>query len=264
MEGERMRGVVHVLVIGLVAVVTAGLLLTGIAKVREAAARMQCSDNLKLNGMSLHNYHDVNGRFPPAGMPDPELPPERRLSWLVALVPYVEATDLYAKMEKAEGWDSERNRFLALLEIRYLRCPGFPERPPASTLVPTHYVGIAGLGTDAVALPPGDVRAGFLGYERKVRFEDLGHHTSSLLVAIETVQTNGSWTAAGPPTVRGLDLDAPPYLGRDGQFGGTHSGGANALFADGSVRFLGEALSVETLAALISRAGGEPVGSALD
>jgi prepilin-type processing-associated H-X9-DG protein len=229
-----MRGVVQVLVAVVVAVVTAGLLLNAVVNVREAAARMSCTNNLKQLGFSLRNYDDAQGRFPPAGLPNPALSPEQRLSWLVALVPYAEANDLLTRMKEKEGWDSERNRFAALIKMPYLRCPAFPESPPTSTLEPSHYVGLAGLGSDAAVLPPGDARAGFFGYDRTVRSGDLGARDSSILVAIETVQVSGSWTAAGPPTVRGLDPDALPYR----QFGGTHAGGANALFADRSVRFL--------------------------
>jgi prepilin-type processing-associated H-X9-DG protein len=54
----------------------------------------------------------------------------------------------------------------------------------------------------------------------------------------ETCRATGSWTAAGPPTVRGLADDGSPYLGREGQFGGIHNQGLNIAFADASVRFV--------------------------
>jgi prepilin-type processing-associated H-X9-DG protein len=249
-----MRGLIQVLVAVVVALLTAGLLLTGVAAVRDAAGRLQCTNNLKQLGISLRNYHDTNKGFPPAGMPNPDVSPEHRLSWIVAIVPFVEADNLFARMKEKEGWDAERNRFAALIKMHYLRCPGFPEEPPTSTLEPTHYLGIAGLGTDAAALPAGDAMAGFFGYDRTVRSADLGDHASSLLV-VETARVTGSWTAAGPPTVRGLDLESRPCLGKDGQFGGTHSGGANASFADASVRFLRGDLDAQAWQAMVTLKG---------
>jgi prepilin-type processing-associated H-X9-DG protein len=54
-----------------------------------------------------------------------------------------------------------------------------------------------------------------------------------------------------------------PYYGVDGtgQIYGFHDGGVNTLFGDGSVRFLPSALDINTLAALVTRAGGEPVSA---
>jgi prepilin-type processing-associated H-X9-DG protein len=57
--------------------------------------------------------------------------------------------------------------------------------------------------------------------------------------------------------VRGLDPAGPPYLGGDGQFGGTHRDGVNALFADASVRFLGYSTRPEVFEAFATIKGGK-------
>lgn len=261
-RGVNVRLAANVFVAVLILVVSGSLTSIGIAKVREAAARMQCTNNLKQFGLSVRDYASANDKLPAADLPNPALPPEQRLSWLVVIVPYVEANNIYSRMDKDKGWEAEENRFAALMPLKYLQCPSYPQGTPVSTLVPTDYVGIAGVGADAASLPKDDLRAGFFGYDRILTPKDIQGRASTLLLAAETCRAEGAWTAAGPPTVRGL-TDGSPYLGRGGQFGGLHPEGANVLMADGSVRLLSRDTSadvLESMAVLRVGKGDTPVG----
>jgi prepilin-type processing-associated H-X9-DG protein len=258
-----MRHIVSTLVVVLLLALCGVLLVVGIARVRDAAARANCTSNLKQIALAVLNYQETYRALPSADLPNPALRPEKRLSWLVSIVPFVEAGNLYSKMDREKSWDAEENRFAALLIYRVYQCPSYRERPPVSTLVPSHYLGISGIGADAVGLPRDDPRAGLFGYQGKLRLAEIERGAGNVLLAVETDRASGSWTAAGPPTVRGLEPGSPPYLGTNGQFGGIHPDGANAVFLDGTVRFLADSLdptvfeSSATLKGQGAKAGGE-------
>ena len=182
-------------------------------------------------------------------MPNRELPPEKRLSWLVAIYPYAQASPLYSKMKKEASWDAEENRFAALTVLRLFQCPAYPPGFPISTLVPSHYVGIAGIGLDAAALPSSNP-CGFFGYDRELALSDIEGYKSTLVAVAETGQASGAWTAGGPATVRGLESGGAPYLAVGGPFGGYHWGGVNVLMADASVRLLSRDTAPEVLEAM--------------
>src|SRR5262249_19160103 len=83
-----------------------GLLLPAVQKVREAASRMRCSNNLHQIGLALHGYHDTNGRFPPGyvdGNTNPNVTPDFDVGpgwgWAAFLLPWVEQDNLYKQID---------------------------------------------------------------------------------------------------------------------------------------------------------------------
>jgi prepilin-type processing-associated H-X9-DG protein len=243
-----------------------------VLNLQETSNRVGCQNNYRLIGHGVNNYHDVQRHFPPATVAHPDLPPDRRLSWLVAVLPYLEAEPaekrrasvyqaVYERVELKESWDDEANRKAAHTALRAYLCPSLASWPLPNNPAPTTYVGVAGVGPGAAELPPDDPRAGFFGYDRRLTRDELQRRRGDgqTLIVAETAERLGPWAAGGFPTCRGLDPAQRPYLGVGRPFGGLHPGGLQALFADGSVLFLRDSLEPDKLEALVTLAApGEP------
>jgi prepilin-type processing-associated H-X9-DG protein len=253
--------VLHVVIVAFIVLIVGSLLIVAIGKVREAANKTECANNLKQVGLAVHNYRDTFRYFPPAGKINANLPVEKRLGWLYLIVPFVESDNIYRQIDQDQAWDSEKNRAIPLIVWhRVYQCPSYLDRPPNSKFIPTHYLGITGVETEAATLPLDDPKAGFFGYERKLKEEDIKRGLSNTLATAETAWAGGAWTAA-PDSVHGVDAGGSPYLGVPQQFGGNHPSGANVLFADGSVRFLENSFDPQEFERMATISRGTPPSS---
>lgn len=122
------------------AVVSAGVGLPAVQKARNAAARMQSTNNLKQIGLAMHNYHDTHGSFPPAAICDKK--GKKLLSWRVAILPFIEQDNLYKQFKLDEPWDSEHNKPLGEVAVKAFVDP----RADTSKATHTHYKVFVGGG----------------------------------------------------------------------------------------------------------------------
>jgi prepilin-type N-terminal cleavage/methylation domain-containing protein/prepilin-type processing-associated H-X9-DG protein len=139
-----------------------GLLLPAVQKVREAAARTQCTNNLKQIGIALHSYHDTNNVFPPGyidGNNDPTKTPDLDVGpgwgWAAFLLPFVEQQNVYNQINFSQGITSGNNATIAQLALKIYLCPADGYQQPAilydstftnpiATVAHGNYVGCAG------------------------------------------------------------------------------------------------------------------------
>jgi prepilin-type N-terminal cleavage/methylation domain-containing protein/prepilin-type processing-associated H-X9-DG protein len=116
---------IELLVVIAIIAILIGLLLPAVQKVREAAARMSCSNNLKQLGLALANHESGLGYYPssirPAG--NTTLP---RVSWMIAILPYIEQDNLRRNYDTNSSWLSATNLTITSQKIKIEQCPSAP------------------------------------------------------------------------------------------------------------------------------------------
>lgn len=294
---RRAFSLIELLVVVAIIAVLIGLLLPAVQKVREAASRTRCFNNLKQLGLALHAYHDATGSFPqayneywnfcqPKDLPEPPDPKPRR-SWAALVLPYLEQHVL-------EGLGAAQAQKFALAA---LWCPS-----DGRDLIPSNgghfkyigdkfgltcYLAVEGSGYSRgssntnLNLEFGGPKDGILYRSSATKLTDITDGTSLTVMVGERPPSPDpgrewgwwAWTAydSAMAVVDHRNLiypgcDKPSVYGPGsaqdfcaGQhFWSHHPGGAGWLFADGGVRYL-KYSAAGVLPQLATRAGGEAV-----
>jgi prepilin-type N-terminal cleavage/methylation domain-containing protein/prepilin-type processing-associated H-X9-DG protein len=301
---------IELLVVIAIIAILIGLLLPAVQKVRDAAARASCENNLKQLGLACHNYHDTNGALPSGYVPDPANSSNGQIPWSqgpkatndnvpTSLLPYVEQGNVYKLWSftppGTQNWGALGSPPTgpAAYVIKTYICPAgyvtpaFPyENFGSWNFGLTSYLANAGtLGYAAgEGLPP--LEDGVFYGNSRTRLTAIADGTSNTLLFGErdywepnangqcnkNVADWGAWGAAsgiiydmGDTTgsswvsINTLCTGSIIYDQRINAFGSEHAGrgGANFAFADGSVHFLTNSVSLITLQYLSTRSEGE-------
>ncbi|MBA4067162.1 MAG: prepilin-type cleavage/methylation domain-containing protein [Isosphaera sp.] len=220
----RRRGftLIELLVVVAIIAVLVGLLLPAVQKVREAAAKAKCGNNLKQLALALHHYHDAHGAFPPGGAttlgpvpadgqdvlcrnPAPGVSKNvsTRAPWTVLVLPYIEDENRFARFALTGtfngmipddgGPTTSANRAEQVRPNARFHCPSDPL--VATTPTRNCYFGVQGGGATppcSAFLRPASVfyHNGVLYRDSRVKIGDVGDGTSNTLLLGESKYQN--------------------------------------------------------------------------
>jgi len=300
---QRGRGftLIELLVVIAIIAVLIGLLLPAVQKVREAAARTQCTNNFKQWGLGMHMYNDTMGTLPIGATNNP------RHTWVPHVWPYIEQTNvlnLYGNPLTQEFYlpnaiVTDTLTGACAQQVKLYYCPS--DRPGAYWMGDPYW---RCRGNYAVNWGP--VPVPYAGTPLFGPFGYLGNNTGApLLTALQRIpdgtsntllmsevlmapnnsdaDTNGDIMNDDPSTLGGRFMtintpnsgfDSIAYCVQDNRYApcntntpyqvaarSRHSNGVNALFCDGSVQFVTNSINLVTWQALGTTSGGEVVGS---
>jgi prepilin-type N-terminal cleavage/methylation domain-containing protein len=281
---------IELLVVIAIIAILIGLLLPAVQKVREAAARIKCANNLKQIGLALHNYESVNSRFPP-GYRDtrPDTQPGPGWGWHTFLLPYVEQASLGALIDPDRtllggGLDTSTPSAQTLTPLSVYRCPSDPGPPTNDNYDGHATASYRGVGWSRPQTAPGtkglmitniDNPNGVLYRNSRTRIADVTDGLSNTVFVAEVCldvrrdKWGGIWAGANRKDSDGLWISGVYWAIDEGPFrlngpdkwgfSSPHSGLCGALIGDGSVRFIRDGVDARIPADMASRAGGEVV-----
>jgi prepilin-type processing-associated H-X9-DG protein len=281
---------VELLVVIAIIGILIALLLPAVQSAREAARRMQCSNNLKQMGLACHNYATAHREHFPFGSPA-----KNHHGLFTYMLPFLEQQNVYDQLDlNGNTWNDTVKRYIAI--PTYI-CPSYPGEPVITDAsldafkrgALTTYQGVGGaiVGRGETVKSPttyGDIpNNGIFDWGAQRRIRDVRDGLSNTMMIGEFVSANCTSAGCAPPQgeIRPWMLGAntgdasyafkvvqhPPNskLSRSSvpynhfNMSSAHPGGLHFLFADGSVHFISDSINFDDYQALATLNGGEVV-----
>lgn len=282
---------IELLVVIAIIAILIGLLLPAVQKVREAAARAKCQNNLKQLGVALHMHHDAVGHLPNSRH-------DYRQTWAVDILPYVEQDALFRQWNFSQTYPNQ-NATARETKVDVLFCPArrtAAAAPVANELMDDNVTPTTGATADYAGCN-GNANTDYWNQATQqngvfrlwdgfpvtgaptrngVKFAEITDGNSNTVMVGEKHVPPGSFgdptTAFDGPAYNGDKQHSHRSLGTNtmartandppaAKFGSWHTGVCNFVFADGSVKAVRVSLDVTTQTALATRNGNDSVGS---
>ncbi len=230
-----------IVLVGCVSVIAAYLLWPTLEVLKVRRDKVACMNNLQKIALALNAYADEYGSYPPPAVLDEKGRPLH--SWRVLILSELGYPGLYARYDFSQPWDSATNAAL------FATCPTEYVSPAVGdpSASESTYVLVTGQGTlfpKSGPLAPQDILDGPRNTLLVVEAKNTTHEWTKP-IDIEFGKLNHQIGAAGPNTI-----------------GGDHTGGATAVFADGTPAWLPNDIDPVLIDSIITPRGGEPVDPA--
>jgi prepilin-type N-terminal cleavage/methylation domain-containing protein len=296
-SAEAAFTLVELLVVLAIVGVLIGLLLPAVQKVREAANRTRCQNNLHQIGLALHNYHGTYGSFPPGFVcPQPQANPNYTApgwGWAALLLPFLEQDNLYRQINLKVPVEDPSHLGVRTTPLALFVCPSDyatglftiedQNGIPLAQAATNSYVASFGVGVDLDNEL--DDANGVFFRNSHIRVTDITDGSSTTFAVGERAAlfTQAPWAGAvsngttrvtpGAPVNDPAAVEEAPTQvlahvavhtlndpnSDPEDFFSPHRGTGLFLFADGSVRALAAGIDLATYQALATRDGGEAV-----